>query len=207
MIAVFHHFSTHFFWLSWFSFRLDRIFFFKCMTWQSIFLLLCFSFFILTICLLRATTYVIDGLPNWSIISNVAIVLEGLAIGSRLLVSFLSKGKIWLKSILEKWTIFGQTCLKTSIRVFSKYHDLRDLCFWSLKMFGRFEAVASLDAYQITNYQFPSKTHCHNGFPPRLGMTTKIKWSCHRSFLYGCDRSPGMRIFKPGTEIPNLDAN
>ena len=34
-----------------------------------------------------------------------------------------------------------------------------DLCFWSLKRFGRFEAVASLDAYQITNYQFPSKTH------------------------------------------------
>ena len=34
-----------------------------------------------------------------------------------------------------------------------------NLCFWSLKRFGRFEAVASLDAYQITNYQFPSKTH------------------------------------------------
>ena len=34
-----------------------------------------------------------------------------------------------------------------------------DLYFWSLKGFGRFKAVASLDAYQITNYQFPSKTH------------------------------------------------
>ena len=34
-----------------------------------------------------------------------------------------------------------------------------DLYFWSLKGFGRFEAVASLDAYQITNYQFPSKAH------------------------------------------------
>ena len=34
-----------------------------------------------------------------------------------------------------------------------------ELVFWSLKRFGRFEAVASLDAYQITNYQFPSKTH------------------------------------------------
>ena len=31
--------------------------------------------------------------------------------------------------------------------------------FRSLKGFGKFEAVASLDAYQITNYQFPSKTH------------------------------------------------
>ena len=34
-----------------------------------------------------------------------------------------------------------------------------DLYFWSLKEFGRFKAIASLDAYQITNYQFPSKTH------------------------------------------------
>ena len=32
-----------------------------------------------------------------------------------------------------------------------------DLCFWSLKRFGRFEAVESLDAYQITNYQFSFK--------------------------------------------------
>ena len=35
----------------------------------------------------------------------------------------------------------------------------RDLCFWSLKRFGKFKVVASFDAYQITNYHFPSKTH------------------------------------------------
>ena len=34
-----------------------------------------------------------------------------------------------------------------------------DLYFWSLKGFGKFKAVASLDAYQITNYQFLSKTN------------------------------------------------
>ena len=34
--------------------------------------------------------------------------------------------------------------------------------------------------------------------------TTKIKWSRHRSFLYGCDRSSGMHVFKLRTEIPNL---
>ena len=40
----------------------------------------------------------------------------------------------------------------------SEYHDLRDLCFLGhRKGFGRLEAVASLDAYQITNYQFFSK--------------------------------------------------
>ena len=34
-------------------------------------------------------------------------------------------------------------------------------------------------------------------------MTTKIKWSRHRSFLYGCDRSPGTHVSKLGTKIPN----
>ena len=34
--------------------------------------------------------------------------------------------------------------------------------------------------------------------------TTKMKWSRHRSFLYGCDRSLGIHVFKLGTEIPNL---
>ena len=28
-------------------------------------------------------------------------------------------------------------------------------------------------------------------------------WSRHRSFLYGCDRSPGTYVSKFGTEIPN----
>ena len=32
---------------------------------------------------------------------------------------------------------------------------------------------------------------CHNDFQPRLGRPQKSKWSRHRSFLYGCDRSPG----------------
>ena len=33
----------------------------------------------------------------------------------------------------------------------------------------------------------------------------KTKWSRHRSFLYGCDRSPETRISKRRTEIPNLN--
>ena len=35
-------------------------------------------------------------------------------------------------------------------------------------------------------------------------MTTKIKWSRHRSFLYECDRSPGMHVLKLEIEISNL---
>ena len=34
--------------------------------------------------------------------------------------------------------------------------------------------------------------------------TTKIQWSRHQSFLYGCDRSPEAYVLKLGTEIPNL---
>ena len=45
---------------------------------------------------------------------------------------------------------------------------------------------------------------CHNGFPLRLGGLPKIKWSRHRSFLYGCDRSSGTHVLKLGIEIPNL---
>ena len=38
----------------------------------------------------------------------------------------------------------------------------------------------------------------------RSTWKTKIKWSRHRSFLYGCDRSPRIHILKLGIEIPNL---
>ena len=44
---------------------------------------------------------------------------------------------------------------------------------------------------------------CHNGF--LLDWDDhKIKWSPHRSFLYECDRSPGVHVLKLGIEIPNL---
>ena len=54
---------------------------------------------------------------------------------------------------------FRSMCPEASINVISESYDLGTCVFWSLKRFGRFEAVASLDAYQITNYQFSKKTH------------------------------------------------
>ena len=45
--------------------------------------------------------------------------------------------------------------------------------------------------------------HCHNGFPLDLD-DHKNKRSRHRSFLYGCDRSPEVHVLKLGIEIPNL---
>ena len=45
--------------------------------------------------------------------------------------------------------------------------------------------------------------YCHNDFVLDLD-DHKNKWSRHRSFLYGCDRSPGIHVLKLGTEILNL---
>ena len=53
---------------------------------------------------------------------------------------------------------FGQHAPRHQSKMISRYHGLGTL-FCSLKRFGRFETVASLDAYQITKYQFPLKTH------------------------------------------------
>ena len=44
------------------------------------------------------------------------------------------------------------------------------------------------------------------GFPLDLD-DHKNKWSCHRSFLDGCDRSPRMCVLKLGIGIPNLNTN
>ena len=38
-------------------------------------------------------------------------------------------------------------------------------------------------------------------------MTIKINGVATDIFLYGCDRSPGMHVFKLGIEIPNLKQN
>ena len=61
----------------------------------------------------------------------------------------------------------------------------------------------------MTKYWFDSlvslveSSSCHKGFPLDLD-DHKIKWSCHRSFLYGCDRSPKVHVIKLGIEIPSL---
>ena len=150
---IFSTFSQHFF--SWFSFRFNQNFQVHGVTINFSFVLF-FSFFILTICLLRATMPAIDGLPSWSISSHMRIVLKGWLFGPKLFISFLSKERIMAQKCFREMGNFWSTCPRHQ---FSEYHDLGILCFWSLKRFGKLEAVASLDAYQITNYQFLSKTH------------------------------------------------
>ena len=134
------------------------------------------SFFVLMIRLLRATTYAINGLPSWSIISNVGITLErvvyvisvskkGLArmvihtIKKGSFIPFLSARKDYGSKMFSKNGQFWSACPKTTIKDDSEILWFWELCFWSLKIICRFGAVASFDAYQITNYQFFSKTH------------------------------------------------
>ena len=51
------------------------------------------------------------------------------------------------------WSTWPKALIKDDFKI------LRSWDFVWFKGFGRLEAVASLDAYQITKYQFPSKTH------------------------------------------------
>ena len=82
--------------------------------------------------------------------------------------------------------------LHTFIRHCKKVQNEKDLTLIS---------VRSGHGDEFENHSFEM---CHNGFPPRLGRLPKIKWSRHRSFLYGCNRSPGTHVLKLGIEIPNL---
>ena len=54
---------------------------------------------------------------------------------------------------------FGQHAPRHQSNMISRYHGLETCVFGHQKSFGWLEAIASLDPYQITNYQFLSKTH------------------------------------------------
>ena len=53
--------------------------------------------------------------------------------------------------------LFGQRAPKHQSRMILKYHSLKTCVFGRWKGFSRFEAIASLDAYQITKYQILQK--------------------------------------------------
>ena len=77
------------------------------------------------------------------------------------------------------------------------------LQFWSLSSkFEEGDSNPHSRKFRLTKaIRIPHKA-CHNCFPLDLD-DHKNKWSRHRSFLYGCDRSPGVHVLKLGTEIPN----
>ena len=153
-------FLTHLFEFDFLDFCLDSLEFFKCMTWQSIFSLLLFIHFFSLF---------------WMVHSGQCHMLWMVV---HLEASLLIWGSFWKGWLLVRGCSY-HFCPeeKYGSKVFPKngqflvnvpwginQGDFRvsrfwDLYFWSLKGFGRFKVVASLDAYQITNYQFPSKTY------------------------------------------------
>ena len=82
---------------------------------------------------------------------SVRIVLEGWPFGPKLFISFLSKERVMAQKCSRGMGNFWSTCLKASIRVISKYHDLRDLCFWSSR--GFWQAWSYSKSWCIPNYQ------------------------------------------------------
>ena len=79
--------------------------------------------------------------------------------GPKLFISFLSKERIMTQKCYREMGNFWSTCPKASIEDDFKTSRFWDWRFWSSMGFDRLEAVASLDAYQITNCQFLSKIH------------------------------------------------
>ena len=148
------HFSSFFvfyvfwIWLFWFSFGLNQISQVHDMTiiflFSFFYFVRFFLFLILVVCLLRATMYAIDGPPDWSISSHVRIVLKGLAFGSRLLVLFLFRGKIWLTNILEKMGSFWSMCPEASIKVISERHDFGNCVFGHWKGLAVFTDIRAV---------------------------------------------------------------
>ena len=150
------------FWLSWFSFKLNRIFQVHDMTINF-----SFSFIHSSFPFSHSRGLSISGndvCHRWpsrlrhhfscdNCFKRVVFWLKGCS------CHFYPKKRLWIKSIPEKWVILINVSWGINQGNFRASRSW-DLCFWSLKRFGFWlEAVTSFDACQITNYQFSSKTH------------------------------------------------
>ena len=119
--AVFHHFSQHIFFASWFLFWFNRNFQVHDMTINF------FLFF------------------EWSTMGNVTCRgwpsslkhlfsyedrFERVAFWSKVIYIIYVKREDCGSKVFQRNGQFWSTCPKASIKVISEYHDLRDLCFW-----------------------------------------------------------------------------
>ena len=126
MIAVFHHFFNTFFEFGFLHFRLDSIKFFKCMTWQSIFLFVLF-------CSHNSSTLGNDACHRWP--SNLKHLFSCEDCFERVGFWFEIARIIFVqrKNMAQKysWELgnFWSTCLEASIKVISKRHDLGTCVF------------------------------------------------------------------------------
>ena len=131
---------------SWLLFRADRIFQVHDMTIN-------FFLFFFSIFLLRATIPAIDGPPSWNISSQCEDCFGRLASWSKIVYITSVQRKNMAQKCSREMGNFGQHASRHQSGWFQNITIL-GTCFCSLKRFGRFETVASLDAYQITNCQF-----------------------------------------------------
>ena len=177
-ICDFSLFSQHFLFDSWFLFRLDWIF---SSAWHD----MTINFFFYS--------------HDWSTPGNDACHRWP----SKLKHLFLCKDLFWKDWLLvwgcsyhfcpekdraQKYSRemgnFWSMCLEASIKVISEYHDL-GILFCTLKRFGRFETVASLDAYQITKYQFFFLKKTRYFFVALFSKNSKNKFP-NQEFMVNC---------------------
>ena len=86
---------------------------------------------------------------------SVKIVLEGWPFDPKLFRSFLSKERIMAQEYFRE--MGNLVNMPQGIKDDFKVSRSWGLCFWSSMGFDRLETVASLDAYQITNFSFFQK--------------------------------------------------
>ena len=167
-------FNTFWTCLSWFSLGLNRISQVHDMTIKFLF------FFVSSRLVYVGQRHTIDGFPGWNTISHARIVLKwSFFFDPRLFIPFLSarkgyrlKGLFILflsirkghgsKGIPMRWVIFRSTCPKASIKVVSKYHDLRTCVFGHWR--GFWQAWNYSKSWCIPNYQISNPTKTHHFF-------------------------------------------
>ena len=91
--------------------------------------------------------------------------MKGWPFGPKLFISFLSKERIVAQKYFKEIGNFGQRAPRYQSKMISKHRGLGTCIFGHRRGFDRLKAVASLDAYQINNYQFLSKTYHFFLFP------------------------------------------
>ena len=151
-------YATLFFNIFWiwlfFYFSLDSIKFLKCMIWQP-------NFFF---CFHDLSAPGNDACHRWLSRLNHHFSCENCfekdcLLGYKIVHTiFVSKKRLWLKGFLRNSQFsFWSICPKASIKTISEYHNHGTCVFGHWKGFGRFEAVTSLDAYQIIKHQILQK--------------------------------------------------
>ena len=155
--AVFHHFSQHIFFASWFLFRLNRIFQVHDVTINFSFVLFSFiflSFFFWMVyfgqCHMLWMAFHLEAyLFLWGSFWKGWLLVRGC------LYHFFPEDMAQKYS--RKMGNFWSTCPRHQLKMILKYHGLGTFFLVIERVLTGLKLLASLDAYQITKYQFFQK--------------------------------------------------